>query len=239
MNKQTITEEMNLQEEWFKRAHEQTTETLSDFIKHLTQDYQHDYGTICHAISAAALAAIYAVDNSDCGGITGFQAGHIMWEIVREMNYKNNKCGLRILNYDDLLYPQYIGKFTEIGKSTMESVRKQAKQRIADFEKDYKQWKSDREQWEKDIEKFKIDVIEWQKQHPEYPTYSENPKFYERLDCGTAHEWDMEKEKEESGFMFAPKEPCEPTVHHEVLEHWKRLAYDENYVPFGLKIEED
>lgn len=69
-----ITEEMNLQVEWYKQAKEQTVETLPKFIRHLTEDFCHDYGTIVHAMASAALATIWAMDKTDQGRITGSQA---------------------------------------------------------------------------------------------------------------------------------------------------------------------
>lgn len=143
------------------------------------------------------------------------------------------------LDYDKLLYPQYIRKFYTISKSTMDNVRKQAKKNIEHLENEHREWEENHAQWEKDMQKFKVDVVEWQKNHPEHPKYSENPEYYNHLGCGTGKEWDKEREKEKSGFMFAPTEPCEPTVHTKVLEHWKRLAYDENYIPDGLEISEE
>ena len=65
MDKMAITEEMHLEKEWFEQAREQKLETLPEFMNHILNDYRHDYGTICHAISACALAAAWAADNSD------------------------------------------------------------------------------------------------------------------------------------------------------------------------------
>lgn len=95
----------------YKEAREQTAETIGDFIKHVMNDYHLDYSTVCFAVAASAIAAVHAADNQEHGGITGWQAGYIMFEIIRQMNYPNNKCGLRIINYDDMLFPQYGYKF--------------------------------------------------------------------------------------------------------------------------------
>lgn len=183
--KEKITEEMRIHEKWFDEAQKQTVETLPEFVRHLVEDYEHDYGTICHAIAAAGLAGMYAVENSPTGGITGFQAGFCMWGIVRQWQYQNNKCGLRMLNYDDLLYPQHEDKFKSISKGVLETVRREAAYKIAEHEKAVTDWEAAHAQWVDDIEKFKVDVVEWQKQHPEYPTYEENPAFYKHLGCGT------------------------------------------------------
>lgn len=108
--KQAITEEMHLEKEWFKQAHEQTLETLPDFMEHVLNDYCHDYGTICYAISACALAAVH---------------------IIKQMNYVDNKCGLKITNYDYMLYPQYADRFEKtIDNHTWKVLQETAKKKI-------------------------------------------------------------------------------------------------------------
>ena len=43
-NKETITEEMHLEKEWFKQAHKiNTIEELSKFVDHMLNGYNHDY----------------------------------------------------------------------------------------------------------------------------------------------------------------------------------------------------
>jgi len=82
-----ITEESGTHEEWYKEARNiRNIKQLKKFIKKM-KSYNHDYGTICHAMTAAALAAMWVVDRDPiCGGITGFQAGCIMWEFMRRWN---------------------------------------------------------------------------------------------------------------------------------------------------------
>src|SRR5690349_20327046 len=75
VGKTPITEESGEHKQWYVDAHapEMTLETLPEFLRHLTEDYHHDYGTICHALAAGAIATAYAMDRSPQGGITGFQ----------------------------------------------------------------------------------------------------------------------------------------------------------------------
>ena len=128
-----INEEMHVEKEWFKEAKEQTIETLPQFINHLMNDYRHDYGTICHALSAAALAAVYAADKSPQGGITGFQASFIMWDFIKQWMYPYNKCGLRLVDYDDMLFPQYQDKFEKtISPNTWSEIQEQARKYVAE-----------------------------------------------------------------------------------------------------------
>lgn len=130
MDKVVITEEMHLEKEWFEQAREQKLETLPEFMNHILNDYCHSYGTICHAISACALAAAWAANNSNQGGITGFQAGCVMWDFIRQWSYSSNKCGLAIINYDKMLYPQYENRFCKktISPYTWASLQKRARE---------------------------------------------------------------------------------------------------------------
>lgn len=118
---------------WYEKAAEQTFETLPGFISQVINGYCHDYGTICHAISACSLATAWACNRMDgaCGGITGFQAGAIMWMFIKHWEFKNNKCGLRLINYDDMLYPQYEYRFNKsIDSDIWEKLQEEAKKLI-------------------------------------------------------------------------------------------------------------
>lgn len=126
MSGRAITEEDHLQDEWYVRAKEQTEESLPAFLKELTDSYSHDYGTICHAVAAAALAAAHAVNRSPQGGITGFQASCVMWEFLQHWLTEYQGKPLRITNYGDLLYPQYENEFTSISQKTLKWVTDQA-----------------------------------------------------------------------------------------------------------------
>ena len=134
-----ITEEMHLEKEWFEEASKQTFETLPEFVDRIMNGYHHDYGTVCHAISACAIAAAYAANHSPGarGGITGFQSCFIMWDFVRQWSFPTNKCGMKIVNYDNMLYPQYADKFEEyqISKGVWESLQKTAKEKMDESDK--------------------------------------------------------------------------------------------------------
>ena len=131
--KENITEESGVHKTWYDEAKKQTPKTISEFIRHLTEDYDHDYGTICHACVAAALGAIHSIDNSDQGGITGFQAGAIQSEFI--VHWGVTRVPARIQSYDDLLYPQYEDKFSGIPKDVWEDLVIKARTNLK--EKDY------------------------------------------------------------------------------------------------------
>lgn len=133
--RQLITEEMKVHEEWYEKAKKVTLEELPSFINHLVNDYGHDYGTICHALTAGAIATMYAMDKEDCGGITGFQAGCIMWLFIRHWIKTNNKVGLKLVDYDDLLYPGMGERFDKVLEpSTFAKLQEAAKEKLQDRE---------------------------------------------------------------------------------------------------------
>jgi hypothetical protein len=147
MKKIKVTEEMKIHEQWYKDAKKQTLETLPGFLKGLTENYIHDYGTIVHAISAGAIATAWAMDSSDQGGITGFQAGAVMWRFIQNWMYSNNKTGLKLIDYDKMLYPQYKDDFArKISRSTWEDLQNEAKMKISEnstaHERVIEHWKS-------------------------------------------------------------------------------------------------
>ncbi len=136
MDKIAITEKDKVHEQWYIDAKVQTAESLPEFIRHLTEDYSHDYGTIVHACAAAAIAATWTVDHA-CGGISGFQAGAVMWEYIVEWQGLRNKP-LRLMQYSDMLYPQYKDKFQKtISKDTWKWLQDEAAKNLAEKESDY------------------------------------------------------------------------------------------------------
>lgn len=122
----------NRPETWYEEAKNQTLETLPDFMKHLLCDEPHNYESICDAIAACAVAAAWAGDKSPQGGITGWQGGWVMWKFIQNWMGKQDSCGLRLVDYDEMLYPQYDYKFTEkvLTPDIWESMQKKAKQLI-------------------------------------------------------------------------------------------------------------
>lgn len=128
-----IKEEDGLQKEWYEEAKKQTLETLPAFLKKITEEYEHDYGTICHACAAAAVAAASSVNHAPCGGITGFQAGAVMWEFMRAWNGVEAPAWL--LKGENLLYPQYEDDFTGISKDTWKWLQEEAKKRLGKQDK--------------------------------------------------------------------------------------------------------
>lgn len=214
--------EKEFRDKYYDKAKKQTFETLPQFLNEMFQE-DFDYGSICCAVAASALAAANAANHHKKAGITGFQAGAVMWEFIRQWNYSHNKCGLRIVDYDNMLYAQYEDSFQKtISKSFFESLQKRAREFLDEDEASLQKYNKDSSQYEKDLAAF----VE------KHPDYYEKPKYYKRLGCGTGNEWDAEKKKEESGFEFAPNEPFYRAGQ---LKHWQSIV--NGIVPFGYAIE--
>lgn len=130
--KQRLAEETSKEiiDAWFAEADKMKAADLPNFIAKLVHDYDHDYGTICHAITAAGIAAMHAVNHSDQGGITGFQAGAIFWEFTRRWGYLGEGPKKMVL-FSNLLYPQYESSFEKtISKETWTWLQAEAKKNL-------------------------------------------------------------------------------------------------------------
>lgn len=117
-------DEHALKKEWFAKARKQTLETLPAFLQELA-DFHHDYGSIVMGVSAAAIGAMSALDKSPNGGITGFQAGCVMWEFIREV--RHNESPLALIDFGSMLYPQNARSFKrEIAPSVWKWLQEEA-----------------------------------------------------------------------------------------------------------------
>lgn len=104
---------------------------LVSFLKDIKDNYNFDYGVAPRAIAQAALATAWYFASDF--GITGFQAGFVMWDFIKDWSFRGNKCGLRIIDYDEMLYPQYDDKFDKyISSETFMAMQKQAKELLND-----------------------------------------------------------------------------------------------------------
>ena len=126
----SVTEKMHPEKEWFEEASKiDTIDGLASFVGHILNDYNHDYGTACHAVSACALAAAWVACEKE--GLSGFQAGFVMWDFIKNWTKTGNECGLRLVDYDDMLYPQYEHKFDKvIDKITWHNIQEKAKENL-------------------------------------------------------------------------------------------------------------
>ena len=130
-NRETVTEEMHPEKKWFAEAQKMDTEMLPAFIEKMIHGFNHDYGTSVHAVSACALATAWAVCGDENVGLSGFQAGFVMWDFIKGWTKTHNETGLKLLDYDNMLYPQYEHKFAKtIDTYTWNKLQKIAKKKL-------------------------------------------------------------------------------------------------------------
>lgn len=118
--------------QWYEDAKKQTPETLAAFLSHVNDDYEHTYDSAVWAVAAGALAGAWAMNKQDQMGITGFQAGGVMWTFVREWLHIEGPVGM--IKYNDMLFPQNDYKFKTITKSMFEELQRIAAAKIAEVE---------------------------------------------------------------------------------------------------------
>ena len=123
-------------ETWQREACEcKSIADATAFATRLLRDYRHDYGTICHAIACGAAAMANGMNNEPEGGLTGFQAGFVWWGFFKLWMHAGDGP-MRMVDYSDLLYPQYEHKFREISRDTWEWAQAKAASFIAEHKSD-------------------------------------------------------------------------------------------------------
>ena len=129
--KRSITEDNKaIINEWYYLAETANMGDLHSIINHIMNDYNHDYGSYVHAVAACSVATAWA-----CGKeLTGFQASCVGLEFLMHWTYDYIKSGISIINWDNMLYPQYEDTFDKvIPKKIWENLQKEAQSRVADF----------------------------------------------------------------------------------------------------------
>jgi len=86
-----------------QEKHPQTIKELEEYIGSLVHR-EHDYGICVYAVSLASVATFNYVAHEL--GITGFQASCADLDVLRRTRHL--KYGFRIVDYEHLLYPQYL-----------------------------------------------------------------------------------------------------------------------------------
>lgn len=118
-----------------KRKNIKSFDDLVEFLKDVDEHYNIGYGGAPRAIAQAALATAWYL--SGRFGITGFQSGATLWDFIEDWSSvgKQTQCA-KIIDYDNMLYPQYEDKFDKsITPEVWESIQEAAK---SNLEKDAK-----------------------------------------------------------------------------------------------------
>lgn len=112
-----------------ERENIKTFDDLVSFLERVKNTGNTGYGTAPRAIAQAALATAWYLASDF--GITGFQGVCTMWDFIRDWEFPCNECGMKIVDYDNMLYPQYDYKFEKtIPARTFESLQKTAKKKL-------------------------------------------------------------------------------------------------------------
>lgn len=130
MNEEVCTEKQarDIFEEKLKDV--KTKQDLMDYMDFI-ENYEHDYGTIVIGMAFVMRAAFEVMDESKCGGITGFQAGCLGWEMVKE--FMDVEGPARLLDFNKMLFPQYEDRFDKtISNSTWEHIQEEAKKKLSE-----------------------------------------------------------------------------------------------------------
>jgi len=108
-----------------------TPEALAEFIAKRYAETL-DYGTIVYACSATMQAAFNVMNaHPQFGGITGFQASCLMWEMVKKFGMFS-EGPLRIQDFDNLRFPQYDDRFrVTLSPESAAELQERAKKAIA------------------------------------------------------------------------------------------------------------
>jgi hypothetical protein len=109
-----------------------TESELVEYIGNLV-DREHDYGTCVYAMSMAAVATYRYVGGKL--GVTGCQASCADMDILRRNRMMNS--GFMLLNYENLLYPQYCNKeyfpgWETLIKNNREHLAQKAQEKLAE-----------------------------------------------------------------------------------------------------------
>ena len=112
-----------------KRQNIKTFDDLVVFLKDVETNYGNGYGHAPRAIAQASLAVAWYL--AKVYGITRFQADFVMWDFIRDWSFRSDKCGLKIVDYNNMLYPQYNYKFQKtIPSSTWDAIQNEAKKNL-------------------------------------------------------------------------------------------------------------
>jgi len=120
-----MVEKMGLHKEWMKEIDNiKTIDDLNTFINKLLNDYEHDYGTIVHAVFCIMMASFKYANDGKQGGITGFQASCLMWMFIDKFGHCSGPK--RLFPFYNLLFPQYDYNFNKIDGEIYLEIKKEA-----------------------------------------------------------------------------------------------------------------
>lgn len=104
----------DIRDEWYAKAKTEihTPEQLKAFAEEISAKVKSSgeaYNDSSNGAAALALAAMNMM--AFMYGMTAFQMSWVMWQVIDQTLLSEHDCGMRLLNYDDMLYPQYEHRF--------------------------------------------------------------------------------------------------------------------------------
>lgn len=115
-----------------KRKNVKTFDDLIEFLRDVKDNYNIGYGDAPRAIAQAALGVAWYLSGEF--GITGFQAGCVTWDFIRDWTHTDNKTGMKLVDFDRMLYPQYSDEFQKtINPDTWKSMMNEAKKMLDEY----------------------------------------------------------------------------------------------------------
>lgn len=128
-------EELDFRKKYEGKENISTMKEFQDLFDEALKD-ANDYGSIVVCCALMMNAAFNLVNRSSSGGITGFQAGCLMWEMVKKYGTFSENAPLSIVDWNNLLYPQYSDQFVTISRATLERVQENAKKKLEQLKGD-------------------------------------------------------------------------------------------------------
>lgn len=114
-----------------KRKNINSLEDLMHYISDIEENYTLGYGAVPRAIAQAMLATGLYLANKN--GLSGFQANCVLMDIFTGWNHMSNKCGLKVIDYDRMLYPNCEDEFDKtIPQPIFEALQKEAQNWLND-----------------------------------------------------------------------------------------------------------
>ena len=121
----------DIRDEWYKKAKNDihTPEQLKEFADEICEYVNNSkemYNDSSNGAAAISLAAMHMM--AFIYGMTSFQMGWVMWQLIDQMVIGEHDCGMKLVNYNDMLYPQYEDHFMKtLPKDVWERLQQKAK----------------------------------------------------------------------------------------------------------------
>ncbi len=115
--------------EWLEKAKHVSREELPSFIDE-TMKKGDGYFDLIYAVSSCCIATMHACAN----GMTGYQASRVPLIFLQNINGTGTKIGFKVVDYDNMMYPQYEYYFkVTLTKDMMEALQEEAIKKLEEY----------------------------------------------------------------------------------------------------------